>query len=147
MARQPKQHQDDPADQNDKATGEGMAEAPAEPAGGVYSYDPDKPAIRPGQAPHRDDPVDTEFRRTQGMSGAGHAISAAGELLEADPFSVQHPALAADTEQRIPGAGDPQNGVVFHDWRQSPISWVQATSDVAQHYTTTHEKPATPAPA
>src|SRR5258705_1119167 len=58
-------------------------------------YDPAKPHIRPGQGRERDDAKDAAYRQSQGS-------------------------LAGD--EGVPGAGDPQNGVLTPPGK-SPVSW------------------------
>jgi hypothetical protein len=90
-------------------------------------------AQRPGQAPNRDDPTDANFRASQG-TGAG---TASGTWKPAEPTAVMDgpdipqiplaeakPGYETVNSSRVPGMGDPQNGVVLDDWTQSPIAWV-----------------------
>lgn len=117
------------------AEGEGMG-APEYDTGTSSSDAPQALATdttRPGQAPNRDDPTDTAFRASQG-TGAG---AASGTWKPAEPTPVMSgpdipeislaeakPGYETVASSRVPGMGDPQNGVVLTDWTQSPIAWV-----------------------
>jgi hypothetical protein len=91
-------------------------------AAGAQDYDPARPHLRPGQAsehPHqdRDDELDSDYRAAQGGT-AGSAAKPGVETVESG---------------RVPGAGDPQNGVMTPPGK-SPIAWADTSRDVAQHY-------------
>lgn len=99
-------------------------------------YDPASPFSRPGQAPDRDDPTDTAYRASQG-TGAGAAsgtwkpaeptpVMAGPDIPQIDLASAK-PGFETVNSGRVPGAGDPQNGVVLTDWHDSPIAWVNPT--------------------
>jgi len=127
--------------------------------GGVRFYDPGHPMERPGQGWHRDDELDAEYRRAQGMTGAGQAITRTAEgdsltdapaapghehkpaeptdamsadQIRGNPFPAAKPAIETIESGRIPGAGDPQNGVVTPEG-SSPISWAAPDPATAQH--------------
>lgn len=120
------------------AEGEGMG-APQYEIGADGTDEPQALAAdtaRPGQAPNRDDPTDTAFRASQG-TGAG---AASGTWKPAEPTPVMDgpdipqislaeakPGYETVASSRVPGMGDPQNGVVLDDWTQSPIAWVNPT--------------------
>ena len=120
------------------AEGEGMG-APQYEIGADGTDEPQALATdtaRPGQAPNRDDPTDTAFRASQG-TGAG---AASGTWKPAEPTPVMDgpdipqislaeakPGYETVASSRVPGMGDPQNGVVLDDWTQSPIAWVNPT--------------------
>jgi hypothetical protein len=126
---------------------------------GVRFYDPDNPDARPGQGHHRDDDLDAAYRREQGRTGPGQAIKRgddgdtltdapravqnehkpaeptdmqAADQIRGNPFPAAKPAVDALENDLIPGAGDPQNGVLTPPGA-SPISWATPDPATAQH--------------
>lgn len=159
---------EDVTDETDETPEQERAEAAPEGLG-VRHYDPNGPLdlsdpnSRPGQGRHRDDELDAAYRREQGRTGPGQAITReAGDGLTGDrlsatpdpaqehkpaeptdaspadqikgvPFPAAKPAIDALENDLVPGAGDPQNGVVTPEG-SSPVSWARPDPATAQHY-------------
>lgn len=99
-------------------------------------------------------------RAHEGGTLAGYAIGTDGSLSEptgtttfhewkpAEPTPVDpdpadipainitaaRPAWEAEQSANVPGAGDPQNGVMIPDNSFRYIAWVDTSRDIAQHY-------------
>ena len=144
-----------PEQERDEAAPEGLGVRHYDPNGPLDLSDPNS---RPGQGRHRDDELDAQYRAAQGTTGPGQAIrrtdtgdeltdAAQGvghehkpaepgllpaDQIKANPFPAAKPAIETIESGRIPGAGDPQNGVKTPEGI-SPVSWATPDPATAQH--------------